>query len=67
MIKNQINMKTFCAILMLLVTSASFAQGFDEEVIDNASPIDTNIWVLLLAGLGYVFYKYSKLRKYNRF
>ena len=66
MIKNQINIKTFCALLMLLVTSASFAQDFDDEVVDNASPIDTNIWVLLLAGLGYVFYKYRKLRSYNR-
>jgi hypothetical protein len=53
---------------MLLATSVSFAQdeGFDEEVIDNASPIDTNIWVLLLVGLGYVFYKYRKSMKYNR-
>ena len=69
MIKNQKNTKTFSAILMLLATSVSFAQneGFDPEVIDNASPIDTNIWLLLLVGLGYVFYKYSKLRKYNRF
>ena len=68
MIKNQKNIKTFYALLMLLATSVSFAQdeGFEEEVIDNASPIDTNIWLLLLVGLGYVFYKYSKLRKYNR-
>ena len=69
MIENQKNIKTFYALLMLLATSVSFAQdeSFDEEVIDNASPIDTNIWLLLLVGLGYVFYKYSKLRKYNRF
>ncbi len=68
MIKNQKNIKTFYALLMLLATSVSFAQdeGFDEEVIDNASPIDTNIWVLLLVGLGYVFYKYRKSMKYNR-
>ena len=68
MIKNQKNIKTFYAILMLLATSVSFAQdeGFDEEVVDNTSPIDTNIWLLLLVGLGYVFYKYRKLRKYNR-
>jgi hypothetical protein len=68
MIKNQKNINTFYALLMLLATSVSFAQdeGFDEEVIDNASPIDTNIWVLLLVGLGYVFYKYRKSMKYNR-
>jgi hypothetical protein len=68
MIKNQKNIKTFYALLMLLATSVSFAQdeGFDEEVIDNASPIDTNIWLLLLVGLGYVFYKYRKSMKYNR-
>ena len=68
MIENQKNIKTFYALLMLLATSVSFAQdeSFDEEVIDNASPIDTNIWVLLLVGLGYVFYKYRKLIKYNR-
>ena len=68
MIKNQKNIKTFYALLMLLATSVSFAQdeGFDEEVIDNASPIDTNIWLLLLVGLGYVFYKYRKSIKYNR-
>ena len=54
---------------MLLTTSVSFAQdeGFEPEVIDNASPIDTNIWVLILVGLGYVFYKYRKSMKYNRF
>jgi hypothetical protein len=68
MIKNQKNIKTFYALLMLLATSVSFAQdeGFDEEVIDNASPIDTNIWLLLLVGLGYVFYKYRSSMKYNR-
>ena len=68
MIENQKNIKTFYALLMLLATSVSFAQdeGFEEEVIDNASPIDTNIWLLLLVGLGYVFYKYRKLIKYNR-
>ena len=68
MIKNQKNINTFYALLMLLATSVSFAQdeGFDEEVIDNASPIDTNIWLLLLVGLGYVFYKYRKSMKYNR-
>ncbi len=69
MIENQKNIKIFYAILMLLATSVSFAQdeGFEPEVIDNASPIDTNIWVLLLVGLGYVFYKYRKSGRYNRF
>ncbi len=61
-------MKRFSALLLLLATTASFAQdeGFEEEVIDNASPIDTNIWLLLFVGLGYVFYKYRKSMKYNR-
>ena len=65
MINNQKNIKTFYAILMLLATSVSFAQdeGFDEEVIDNATPIDSYAWVLILVGLGYVFYKYKKLRR----
>ena len=68
MIENQKNIKTFYALLMLLATSVSFAQdeGFEPEVVDNASPIDTNIWLLLLVGLGYVFYKYRKSMKYNR-
>jgi hypothetical protein len=61
-------MKRFSALLMLLATSASFAQEFDDDVLDNTTggPIDTNIWVLILVGLGYVFYKYRKSMKYNR-
>ncbi len=69
MIENQKNIKTFYALLMLLATTASFAQGdtgFTEDVVDNGAPIDTNIWVLILVGLGYVFYKYRKSMKYNR-
>jgi hypothetical protein len=66
MINNNKIMKRFSALLLLLATSASFAQdtGFEDEVVDN--PIDTNIWVLILVGLGYVFYKYRKSMKYNR-
>jgi hypothetical protein len=68
--KNKIT-KRFSALLMLLATSVSFAQvvddtGFDENVQDNPLPIDTNLWMLLLVGLGYVFYKYRKSMKYNR-
>jgi hypothetical protein len=57
--------KTFSAILMLLATSVSFAQDFEEDVVDNVAPIDTHIWVLIVVGLGYVFYKYRKLRSYE--
>jgi hypothetical protein len=61
--------KNFSAILMLLATSISFADtppGFGNDVLDNPAPIDNYVWVLLLVGLGYVFYKYRKLRRYNR-
>lgn len=58
--------KTFSALLILLATSASFAQGFDDDVVDNVAPIDTHIWVLIVVGLGYVLYKYRKSMKYNR-
>ena len=69
MINNNKIMKRFSALLMLLATTASFAQvgddtSFTEDVVDN--PIDTNIWMLILVGLGYVFYKYRKSMKYNR-
>ena len=57
--------KTFSAILMLLATSVSFAQDFEEDVVDNVAPIDTHILVLIVVGLGYVFYKYRKLRSYE--
>ena len=67
MINNQKTRNTFSAILMLLVTSVSFAQDFEEEdVVDNTAPIDSYVWVLILVGLGYVFYKYRKSMKYNR-
>jgi hypothetical protein len=58
--------KNFSAILMLLANSVSFAQDFEEDVVDNLAPIDTHIWVLIVVGLGYVLYKYSKSMKYNR-
>ncbi|CAN1489764.1 hypothetical protein MCEGE10_00176 [Flavobacteriaceae bacterium] len=69
MINNNKIMKRFSALLMLLATTASFAQvgddtSFTEDVVDN--PIDANIWMLILVGLGYVFYKYRKSMKYNR-
>ena len=65
MINNQKNIKTFYAILMLLATSVSFAQDFDDDVVDNVAPIDTHIWVLIVVGLGYLLYKYRKLRSYE--
>ena len=58
--------KNFSAILMLLANSVSFAQDFEEDVVDNVAPIDTHIWILIVVGLGYVLYKYRKLRSYNR-
>ena len=51
---------------MLLASSVSFAQDFDDDVVDNVAPIDTHIWVLIVVGLGYVLYKYRKLKSYNR-
>jgi len=57
--------KNFSAILMLLANSVSFAQDFEEDVVDNVAPIDTHIWVLILVGLGYVLYKYRKLRSFK--
>jgi hypothetical protein len=71
MINNNKIMKRFSALLMLLATTATFAQdgddtGFGDNVVDNPLPIDTNLWMLLLVGLGYVFYKYRKSMKYNR-
>jgi hypothetical protein len=71
MINNNKITKRFSALLMLLATAATFAQdgddtGFGDNVVDNPLPIDTNLWMLLLVGLGYVFYKYRKSMKYNR-
>jgi hypothetical protein len=67
MINNNKITKRFSALLMLLATTATFAQD-GTEFVDNVgdNPIDTNIWVLILVGLGYVFYKYRKSMKYNR-
>lgn len=66
-------MKTFFAIALLLVTSFSFADELPPDF-DSAdgvqdvqvTPIDTYIWLLIVVSLGYVFYKYRKLRRYNR-
>ncbi|CAN1501453.1 hypothetical protein MCEGE10_00513 [Flavobacteriaceae bacterium] len=68
MINNQKIRKIFSSLLMLLATTATFAQDteFPIDVVDNPSPIDTNLWVLILVGLGYVFYKYRKSGRYNR-
>ena len=67
-------LKKLCAILILLATTISFAQPpeFDSpgttgaNNVQDATPIDSYVWVLILVGLGYVFYKYRKLRSYNR-
>lgn len=59
-------LKHFFATLMLLIANVSFAQGFDDNVVDNPTvPIDNYVWMLLLIGSVYVFYKYKKLRSYE--
>jgi hypothetical protein len=40
--------------------------GFGDNVQDNnppASPIDSNLWILLAVGLIYVSYKFYKFKK----
>ena len=63
MINNNKIMKCFSALLMLLATSFSFAQGFDEEVIDNtpAGPIDNYVILVLFLALLFAFYKIRRV------
>ena len=35
----------------------------DANPTDNPVPIDSNLWVLLLAGCTYMFFKYQKIQK----
>jgi len=59
MINNSKIMKNYYALLMLLVTSMSFAQDFDDDVVDNTpvSPIDNYIVLALFFALLFAFYK----------
>lgn len=63
--KNPKTTNTFCAILLLLATSATFAQTFDDDVIDNtqANPIDNYIILALFLALLFAFYKMKRIGK----
>ena len=63
--KNPKTIKTFSAILLLLATSATFAQTFDDDVIDNtqASPIGSYIILALFLALLFAFYKMKRIGK----
>lgn len=58
MMKNSKIIKNCYVLLMLLATSVSFAQEFDEDVVDNqpVSPIDNYVILVLFLALLYVFY-----------
>lgn len=62
MINNSKIIKNYYALLMLLVTSMSFAQDFDDDVEDNppVSPIDKYLVLALIFGLLFAFYKIKK-------
>lgn len=63
--KNPIITKTFSATLLLLATTATIAQTFDDDVIDNtqASPIGSYIILALLLALLFAFYKMKRIGK----
>jgi hypothetical protein len=44
-----------------VIAAGSDAENTDYQ--DNNYPIDSNLWVLLLAGCTYMFYKYQKIQK----
>ena len=59
----------FFATLLLLATTATFAQTFDDDVIDNtqANPIDNYIILALILALLFAFYKMKKVGKKKEF
>ncbi len=70
---NKIKNAVFTFIAIVLVQFVALAQVVDPPAEpspgdfgggDNATdaPIDSFVWVLLVVGLVYVFYKYSNLR-----
>ena len=72
---NKIKNFVFTFVALLAVQFVALAQdpipgepGADGNNLDpDVGPIDTNIWVLLLVGLVYVFYKYKNHNKLNTF
>ena len=68
MMKNSKILKNCYSILMLLATSISFAQDFDEDVVDNqpVSPIDNYVILALFLALLYVFYIMKKVGYRNK-
>ena len=64
---NKIKNIVFTFIALVLVQSVALAQdgaGDFGDPADNPldTPIDSFVWVLLVVGLVYVFYKYSCLK-----
>ena len=62
---NKIKNIVFTFIAIVLVQFVALAQdpgdfGGDPNPVD--APIDTYVWILLAAGLVYVFYKYRSLK-----
>ena len=63
---NKIKNIVFTFIALVLVQFVALAQdglgefGGEENPLDT--PIDSFVWVLLVVGLVYVFYKYSNLK-----
>jgi hypothetical protein len=63
---NKIKSVVFTVIAVLLVQFVALAQddlgdfGGGDNPLDT--PIDSFVWVLLVVGLVYVFYKYSSLK-----
>ena len=72
---NKIKNFVFTFVALLAVQFVALAQdpipgepGADGNNLDpDVGPIDTHIWVLLLVGLVYVFYKYKNHNKLNTF
>jgi hypothetical protein len=68
---NKIKNSAFTFVIVVLVQLVAFGQdpgdfgGVDSNPTD--APIDKYLWVLLLFGLGYVFYKYKNRIKSNTF
>ncbi len=63
---NKIKNIVFTFIALVLVQFVALAQDGAGEFGDGENPLDTPIdsfvWVLLMVGLVYVFYKYSSLK-----
>ena len=55
--------KILFVILILFASSASFAQDFEDDVIDNtpAGPIDNYVILTLFLGMIYAFYKMKRV------